>query len=64
MSVIREPEGIDFVVSRGDLDRQAVLETAEWLNAYRQQHDQSADLERALDTIRRASQQAREKKGQ
>ena len=59
MSLIREPKGVDFTVSEGHLDRQTLLETAEWLNAYRRQHDQSADLQAALAIVKRARMETR-----
>lgn len=55
ITLIREPEGVDLSVAEGHLDRPTLLETAEWLAAYRRQHDQSAELEGALSTLRRAS---------
>ncbi len=55
LSLIREPEGIDLVVSCGRFDRQTALETAQWLAAYRRQHDQSAELQEALDVLRQAT---------
>jgi hypothetical protein len=58
-SLIRDPEGVDLVVVEGHLDRRTVLETAEWLAAYRRQHDQAEDLERALNIVRRASEPTR-----
>jgi hypothetical protein len=54
-SLIREPEGVDLTVAEGHLDRPTLLETAEWLAAYRRQHDQSAELEETLNTLRRAA---------
>ena len=48
MSVIREPKGVDFVVPKGQLSRKDILETAEWLNQYRRDHDQSPDLQDAM----------------
>ena len=62
-SLIREPEGVDLIVVEGHLDRRTVLETAEWLAAYRRQHDQAEDLERALTIVRRVSQLARTSPG-
>ena len=55
MSLIREPEGVDFVVAEGNLERRTLLETADWLNEYRQQHDQSTDLQKALQIVRENS---------
>jgi hypothetical protein len=57
-SLIREPEGVDLVVSHGGLDRQTALETAEWLAAYRRQHDQSEELREALEVLRHATAKA------
>ncbi len=58
-SFIREPEGVDLVVVEGHPDRATVLETVEWLAAYRRQIDYPEDLERALSIIRRTSARAR-----
>jgi hypothetical protein len=55
VSLIREPEGVDLVVSDGHLDRRTALETAAWLAAYRRQHDQSVELQKAVDILQRAS---------
>lgn len=59
MGLIREPDGVDFVVEESVSDRETLLDTAEWINAYRREHDQSADLENAMEIIRHASQQRR-----
>ena len=56
MALIREPDGVDFVVAECVSDRQTLLETADWINAYRRDHGQSADLEEAMEIIRRTSQ--------
>lgn len=58
-SLIREPEDVDLVVAEGHPDRVTVLETVEWLAAYRRRHDHPEDLERALSIIRRASEGVR-----
>jgi glutamine synthetase adenylyltransferase len=58
IALIREPEGVDLLVAEGHLDRPTVLETAEWLATYRRQHDQSDELERAMNTLRRTSRRA------
>ncbi len=60
-SLVREPEGVDLVVAEGHPDRATVLETVEWLAAYRREHDHPEDLERALSIIRRASERADER---
>jgi len=52
MALIREPEGVDLAVAGGRLDPGAILETVEWLDAYRREHDQSEDLHRALQLLR------------
>ena len=59
ISVIREPKGVDFIVAEGHLSRKEVLETAEWLNYYRQRNDQSAELQRALRILHEASERRR-----
>ncbi|MCU0982708.1 MAG: hypothetical protein MUF25_26405 [Pirellulaceae bacterium] len=48
-------QGVDLSLGAGPLDRPTVLETADWLAAYRRQYNQSAELEVALNTLRRAS---------
>jgi len=59
VSFIREPDGVDFVVSETVTDRETLLDIADWLNAYRRQHDQSEELEKAMQIVRRASEQNR-----
>ena len=54
-ALIREPDGVDFVVAEGHLDRPTLLETAEFLATYRRQHDQSKELEQAMNTLGQAS---------
>ena len=54
-ALIQEPEGVDFFVAEGHLDRPTCLETAEFLASYRRQHDQSEELEQAMNTLRQAA---------
>jgi hypothetical protein len=54
-ALIREPEGVDLFVAEGHLDRPTLLETAEFLATYRRHHDQSEELEQAMNTLRQAA---------
>ncbi len=61
MSIIREPEGVDFVIGETVTDRKSLLDIADWLNAYRREHDQSAERRNALQIIRDAAERSHTK---
>ena len=58
MSVIREPQGVDFVVAGEKMPREEVLETSDWLNEYRRNTQQTDDLKRAFEIIRSSNERS------
>jgi len=59
--LIIEPEGVDFVIGQTVTDREALLDIADWLNAYRREHDQSEERQNALQITRAAAERPHSK---